>query len=156
VRFFSRGFRLIGVTAIATHERSREAGQEQFPANMRLVHATPHEVCRERSATAPRVALLLLSNLYEIPAGLVKDSRGDWPCPGRPLRRSSPQFSLLGSFAPRGLFQPAFDYGLKRVRVEVMKLVAALAPGRYQTHRFQHVQVLRYRLTGQPHPVLHR
>src|SRR5262249_45725567 len=73
VRFFSKGFRRIGVCAIAAHERSSEAGQEQFPANTRLVHSTPHEVCVERATTAARVALLLLGNLYEIPAGVIKD-----------------------------------------------------------------------------------
>src|SRR5262245_46061583 len=40
-----------------------------------ILHLTRFAV--ERSATAPRVALLLLGNLYEIPAGIVKDGRGD-------------------------------------------------------------------------------
>src|SRR5262245_13231599 len=36
-----------------------------------------------------------------------------------------------------------------------MKLVAPLAPGRDQPNRFQHVEVLRDRLTGQAQVVLH-
>src|SRR5262245_64290849 len=37
-----------------------------------------------------------------------------------------------------------------------MKLVSPLAPGRDQPRRFQHVEVLRDRLTGQAQVVLHR
>ena len=77
--FSAEGFGLSGVLPL----QPMSAAARQDKNNSRptidwfILRLTKFAV--ERSATAPSVALLLLGNLYEIPAGVVKDSGGDWP-----------------------------------------------------------------------------
>src|SRR5262249_43536922 len=55
-----------------------------------------------------------------------------------------------------GFFRPAPENALRGAGAQVVNFVPPLARGRYYPRRFQHVEVLRDRLTGQAQVMLHR